>query len=121
MNLSWLSFRSDSWSEVVAGTRSSRGQPARGTEGLTTRLPLLLHALGLLHQEVGERRQLEQLRLAFRRRIAQHIEALPGQVAQLLILRDVESPRFRRGEVSPDAVHPLARRSRATDGMQALQ
>ena len=43
------------------------------------------------------------------------------QITELLVFRDVKSPRFRGGEVSPDAVHPLPGRSRATDGMQTLQ
>src|SRR6476469_6652000 len=101
--------------------QSSRGQLARGTEGVTTRLPLLAKRLGALDQEIRERRQLEQVRPALWRRIAQHLEALPGQITELLVLRDVKPPRLRRGEVDPDAVHPLPGGPRAPDRGDALQ
>jgi hypothetical protein len=77
--------------------------------------------LGALDQEIRERRQLKQVRPALWRRVAQHLEALPGEITELLVLRDVEPARFRRREVSPDAVHPLPGSSRALNGMQTLQ
>src|SRR5580700_2560957 len=117
MDLSWLSFRSNLLIYVVARARSSRGQLARGTESVTTRLPLLSKRLRALDQEIRERRQLEQVRPPFFGSIAEHLEALPGQITELLILRDVKPPRLRGCEVGPDAVHPLPGRSRALDGM----
>src|SRR5262249_24234999 len=57
-----------------------------GAQLVAVRLPFVLHHANVLDQEVRERRHLEQLCAALRRSVAQHLKALAGQVAQLLVL-----------------------------------
>ena len=67
---------------VVRHRRLLSGQLARGAQGVTVRLPLLLHPAGLLDQEVGERGHLEQRRPAARRRFASAPRGPPGRDRQ---------------------------------------
>src|SRR5215212_3441783 len=62
------------------------GEVARGAQGITVCLPLLFQNAGPLDQPAGEGLQLQQGRPALGRRLLEHLEALPGQVTQLLVL-----------------------------------
>ena len=102
------------------GTRGLR-ELAGGSQRLPPLLPLLLQQGKPLHQEIGERRPLQQDRSPFGRGVGQQAQTLSGQLALLLVLGDVEARRLGRRHVDAHPVHPLARRPGSPDEPEALQ
>src|SRR5690348_3578935 len=104
---------------VMALVSSSVGSTGIGITGLlsgklapraqcgTVRLPLLLHAAGLIDEEVRERRHLKRVGLPLGGCVPEDLETLAGEIAKLLVLGDVEPPRLGRRKVEANAVHPL--------------
>src|SRR5215472_14157188 len=94
---------------------------ADGAKRLTVGFPVLLQLRQPRHQEVRERRPLDQHRPPLGRRTGQQRQAFAGQIGLLLVLGHLEARRPRTGHVDPDAVHPLTRSPRAPDQAESVQ
>ena len=75
-------------------TRRDRTYPGKAPEAaqrVPVRFPFLAERAGPLDQEVRERRHLQQLGPALGGASPEHLEPLPCQVTQLLVLGDIET------------------------------